>query len=182
MEFGPDGALYVIDWGTGFSGNNLDSGIYRIDYTKGARRPIAHATATPDSGPLAAGRCSSPARARSTPTGTRITYAWDFDGDGDDRLHRRRTRPTATTTAGTYTARLTVTDSRAPRASTTSRSSPATRGRRSSITIPEDGQFANFGDIVPYEIVVTDAEDGTIDCSRVIAARSSSATTSTRTG
>ena len=32
-----------IDWGSGFNGNNVDSGIYRIDYVKGARRPIAHA-------------------------------------------------------------------------------------------------------------------------------------------
>ena len=38
MEFGPDGSLYVIDWGTGFNGNNIDSGIFRIDYVKGARR------------------------------------------------------------------------------------------------------------------------------------------------
>ena len=46
MEFGPDGSLYVIDWGSGFNGNNADSGIYRIDYVKGASRPIAHAAAT----------------------------------------------------------------------------------------------------------------------------------------
>ena len=51
MEFGPDGSLYVIEWGSGFGGNNPDSGIYRIDYTQGDRRPVAHAAATPDSGP-----------------------------------------------------------------------------------------------------------------------------------
>ncbi len=33
LHFGPDGALYVIEWGSGFGGNNADSGIYRIDYT-----------------------------------------------------------------------------------------------------------------------------------------------------
>ena len=33
--------------------------------------------------------------------------------------------------------------------------------------MPEDGQFAAFGDIVPYEITVTDPEDGPIDCNRV---------------
>ena len=33
--------------------------------------------------------------------------------------------------------------------------------------MPEDGQFAAFGDIVPYEITVTDPEDGAIDCDRV---------------
>ena len=35
------------------------------------------------------------------------------------------------------------------------------------LTIPEDGQFADFGDTVPYKITVTDPEDGTIDCSKV---------------
>ena len=40
------------------------------------------------------------------------------------------------------------------------------------IEIPENGQLAAFGDIVPYEITVTDAEDGTtedggIDCADV---------------
>ena len=40
------------------------------------------------------------------------------------------------------------------------------------IVIPEEGQFAAFGETVPYEITVTDAEDGsteagTIDCDDV---------------
>ena len=32
MEFGSDGALYVLEWGTRFGGQNDDSGLYRIDY------------------------------------------------------------------------------------------------------------------------------------------------------
>ena len=39
IEFGPDGALYLIEWGTGFGGNNADSGIYRIDYIARATGP-----------------------------------------------------------------------------------------------------------------------------------------------
>ena len=40
------------------------------------------------------------------------------------------------------------------------------------IEIPENGQVAAFGDVIPYEITVTDAEDGTtedggIDCADV---------------
>ena len=31
------------------------------------------------------------------------------------------------------------------------------------IVIPEDGQFASFGEIIPYEITVTDAEDGSTE-------------------
>ena len=56
FEFGPDGALYLIEWGTGFGGNNDDSGVYRIDYIAGDRAPIAVASGTPDLRAAAADR------------------------------------------------------------------------------------------------------------------------------
>ena len=34
MEFGPDGSLYVLEWGTQSNGGNADSGLYRIQYSK----------------------------------------------------------------------------------------------------------------------------------------------------
>ncbi len=56
IEFGPDGSMYVVEWGQGFAENNADSGIYRVDYVQGARSPIAQATVTPGRRPRAAGR------------------------------------------------------------------------------------------------------------------------------
>jgi cytochrome c len=35
LEFGPDGALYLIEWGTAFNGNNADAKIVRLDYLPG---------------------------------------------------------------------------------------------------------------------------------------------------
>jgi glucose/arabinose dehydrogenase/type 1 glutamine amidotransferase len=32
MELGPDGALYVLEWGTGFGGNNEDAQLVRIEF------------------------------------------------------------------------------------------------------------------------------------------------------
>jgi cytochrome c len=37
MEFGPDGSLYVLEWGTQKNGGNADSGLYRIQYSKPTR-------------------------------------------------------------------------------------------------------------------------------------------------
>ena len=55
IEIGPDGALYVLEWGRDFnyagSGINPDSGLYRIEYAKGNRTPVAEASADKDSGP-----------------------------------------------------------------------------------------------------------------------------------
>ena len=71
-------------------------------------KPIAHATATPDSGPLPL-EVQFSCEGSVDPEGTSLTYAWDFDGDGD--TDSTDPNPTHTyTTAGTFTAKLTVTD------------------------------------------------------------------------
>ena len=74
MTFGPNGSLYLVEWGsggTGGGGGRDDSGIYRIDYvTSGNRAPVAKAAGTPTSGqaPLDGavlrGRVSRPRRRR----------------------------------------------------------------------------------------------------------------------
>ncbi len=165
MEFGPDGSLYVVDWGTGFNGNNTDSAIYRIDYVKGARRPIAHAAATPDSGPTPLAVTFSSAGSVD-PEGTSLTYAWDFDGDGT--TDSTEANPTHTYTAkGNYNVKLTVTDQSGQTGSDAVLVVAGNTRPTVELQIPEDGQFADFGDTVPYKIVVTDPEDGTINCNDV---------------
>ena len=107
FEFGPDGALYLIEWGSGFGGNNDDSGVYRIDYIAGDRAPIAAATGDPTTG--------------AAPLTVQFSSAGSRDPDGQRahlrvglrrrrHLDRGRTRRTPTPTAGNYTAQLTVTD------------------------------------------------------------------------
>ncbi|WP_373320144.1 ThuA domain-containing protein [Virgisporangium aurantiacum] len=163
FEFGPDGALYMIEWGTGFGGNNDDSGVYRIDYVAGERAPIAVAAGTPTSGaaPLTVQFSSAGSR---DPDGGQLTYAWAF-GDGGTSTDAN---PVHTYTAtGNYTAQLTVTNE-AER--TAVANVPITVGNTAPtvvIEFPPDGGFFDWGDQVNYTVRVTDPEDGTIDCSRV---------------
>ncbi|GIF52353.1 glucose/arabinose dehydrogenase [Asanoa ferruginea] len=163
FEFGTDGALYMIEWGTGFGGNNDDSGIYRIDYVAGDRAPIAVASGTPTSGPSPLTVQFSSAGSRD-PDEEEITYAWTF-GDGGTSTEPN---PSHTYAApGDYTAQLTVTD---PGGRTAVANVPVTVGNTAptvSITFPPDGGFFNWGDQVEYTVTVTDPEDGTIDCARV---------------
>ena len=170
IDFGPDGSLYLIEWGSGFGGNNTDSGIYRIDYVAEGRRPIAHATATPDNGPVPL-QVQFSSAGSVDPDGTSLTYEWDFDGDGD--TDSTDANPTHTyATAGNYTATLVVTDQSGQTGADTVQVTAGNTAPVVTIVIPEDGQFASFGETVPYEITVTDAEDGsteagTIDCDDV---------------
>lgn len=39
MEIGPDGAIYVLEYGNGWFSKNPDAGLVRIDYNPGNRRP-----------------------------------------------------------------------------------------------------------------------------------------------
>jgi PKD repeat protein/glucose/arabinose dehydrogenase len=163
FEFGPDGALYMIEWGTGFGGNNDDSGVYRIDYIAGVRAPIAVASGEPTSGqpPLTVQFSSAGTR---DPDGGTLAYAWTF-GDGGTSTDPN---PSHTyTTAGSYTAQLTVTN---PAGRTAVANVPITVGNTAptvTIEFPPDGGFFDWGDQVDYTVRVTDPEDGEIDCADV---------------
>ncbi|MFG6201294.1 ThuA domain-containing protein [Nonomuraea sp. JJY05] len=165
MKFGPDGALYMIEWGSGFGGDNADSGIYRIEYTKGTRPPIARATADKTDGPLPLAVKFSSEGSRD-PEGKTLTYAWDLDGDGDTDS----TDPNPSFTyeeGGDYSVVLTV---KTPDGKTANASVAISAGNTRptvSVNVPPNGAFFEFGDQVKFKVTVTDPEDGTIDCDKV---------------
>ncbi|MDQ0846692.1 ThuA domain-containing protein [Streptomyces sp. V1I6] len=170
-DFGPDGALYVIDFGlgsgTGRGGSNEGSGIYRIDHVGDNRLPDAKATATPDSGsvPLTVAFSSE---GSGLPDDEPVSYAWDFDGNGT--TDSTEANPTHVyQDKGRFTARLTVTG---PGGLTGLAVQDITVGNtRPQVTIqqPPDGGMFGFGDTIPFTVKVKDKEDGQgIDCSRVV--------------
>ena len=44
MEFGPDGALYVLEYGDGYFAENPEAQLARIDYVRGNRTPLPKIT------------------------------------------------------------------------------------------------------------------------------------------
>ncbi|XVQ83023.1 carbohydrate-binding protein [Microbispora siamensis] len=160
MAFGPDGALYVLDYGTGSNNQAL----WRVEYIGGTNRnPIAKASADKTSGPAPLAVTFSSAGS-SDPEGGALTYSWNF-GDGTTST---AANPSKTyTTNGTYTATLTVRD---PQGLTGSANVIITVGNTAptvALGQPADGQLFSFGDTVPFQVNVSDPEDGTIDCSKV---------------
>ncbi len=167
LEFGPDGSLYVLDYGDDWFGGTDASAIYRIDYTKGNRTPQVNVTADKTSGPAPLTVQFDPA-GTSDPDGGELTYAWDFDGDGTTDSTEESPQSHTYDTPGQYSASLSVTDETgltgvASVVITSGNTAPTV-----TVTGPVSGGFFTFGGEVPFTVTVTDPEDGTIDCSKVV--------------
>ncbi|MFF0689228.1 PQQ-dependent sugar dehydrogenase [Streptomyces albogriseolus] len=163
MAFGPDGALYVLDYGTGYFNGDHNSALYRIEHVTGGRAPVAQATADITSGvaPLEVAFSSA---GTTDPDGDTLSYAWTF-GDGATST---AADPSHTYTAnGQYTATVKVTDPTGRSATASVRITVGNTAPTVRIDTPADGRIYDFGAAIPFRVTVTDPEDGAVDCSRV---------------
>ncbi|SCE92819.1 PQQ-dependent sugar dehydrogenase [Micromonospora mirobrigensis] len=165
MEFGPDGALYVLEYGDGYFSENPEAQLARIDYIgwKGNHTPVPQVSADPLNGttPLTV-RFSS--EGTTDADGDTLRYAWDFDNDG--KVDSREASPTFTYTEnGRYDATLNVSDRGGLSASASVQVVVGNAAPVVELVKPTEGQPFQFGDTVAYEVKVTD--DQPVDCAKV---------------
>ncbi|BAL87960.1 hypothetical protein AMIS_27400 [Actinoplanes missouriensis 431] len=159
LEVGPGGELYYAD---------LGGTIRRVRYFPGNQPPSAVIDATPTQGP-------APLTVTFNGTGStdpdpadegRLRYAWDFTGDGVTDS----TSATATftyATAGTYTARLTVTDTLGATHTSTIAVTPGNEAPTATIDTPAVGTTWKVGDTIGFTGHATDPQQGTLPASRL---------------
>ncbi|POX48893.1 glycosyl hydrolase [Streptomyces sp. Ru71] len=164
MAFGPDGALYVLDYGLSWFGGDDNSALYRIENATDGHSPVAQAAADRTNGqaPL---KVQFSSAGTSDQDGDALTYSWDF-GDGtksteQNPVHKYKKN-------GTYTATLTAGDTTERTGSASVQIVVGNTAPKVTLELPQDGQLFSFGDAVPFKVKVTDPEDGTaVDCSKV---------------
>ncbi|MBA2114681.1 PQQ-dependent sugar dehydrogenase [Bremerella alba] len=166
MQFGPDGALYMLEYGETW-GVNDDAKLVRIDYVRGNRPPTAIASAENNTGkqPLAVKLSSSGTLDKD---GQELSYAWNAYRAGAEkptpRLLSTEANPEITfDESGVYNVELTVTD---PSGAEAVASVPVIVGNaRPSVTFlaPQDGDFFDSLAAIGYRLKVNDIEDGTSD-------------------
>lgn len=167
MEFGPDGALYVLEYGSGWFGGAEDSAISRIDYSGSGDSPVARIGTSATSGPAPL-TVEFSGEDSFHPGGLAFDYAWNF-GDGTTS-----TDPAPTHTfeeAGRYNVSLTVTDTEERTGTATVTITAGNTAPKVAFDSPRDGQFFDWGDEIPFDVTVEDTEDGSIgdgiDCGEV---------------
>ncbi|WP_435807754.1 PQQ-dependent sugar dehydrogenase [Streptomyces canus] len=164
MAFGPDGALYVLDYGVSWFGGDENSALYRIENATDGHSPVAQAAADRTSG-------QAPLRVRFSSEGTSdqdgdaLTYSWNF-GDGATST---AANPTHTYKKnGTYTATLTAKDASGRTGSASVQIVVGNTAPKVTLELPQDGRLFSFGDAIPFKVRVSDPEDGrSIDCTKV---------------
>ncbi|HEX6358437.1 ThuA domain-containing protein [Actinophytocola sp.] len=166
VEFGPDGSLYVLDYGDTWFGGSARSAVYRIDYTKGHRTPQVSLKADKTSG-------QPPLTVRFDPAGTHdedggeLTYAWDFDGDGTTDSTESAPVSHTYSAVGQYHAKLSVTDQTGLTGAASVVVTVGNTAPTVTLEVPENGGFFSFGDEIPFKVTVSDPEEQSIDCSKV---------------
>jgi len=156
-QFGPDGCLYMMDYGETW-GENADSKLIKISYQRGNVAPIAIAEATPDIGhePLTVALSSAGTHDYD---GDQLTYEWRLF-PGDKLISTDANSSVTVDQPGNYLVELLVNDGRG---GVSKVSRPLVVGNtppRVRLLSPQDGDFFTPGKLLPYKVLVEDDEDG----------------------
>jgi cytochrome c len=159
MHFGPDGAMYLIEWGIGFWGNNPDARIIKISFNKGDRTPVAVARADKLDGPIPLAVQFDGSDSYDLDNLDSLAYEWDLDGDGvvdsfEENPFFNFTEP------GKYDVILKVTDNTGLFSFATLQIVAGNTRPEVSIDYPIDGGFFYWGEEIDFKVSVVDAESG----------------------
>jgi glucose/arabinose dehydrogenase len=157
LELGPGNELYYVD---------LGGTVRRIRYYPGNRPPTAAISAAPTGGstPLTVSFAATGSADPDPADQGRLSYAWDFTNDGTTDS----TAASATftyTTAGSYTARLTVTDTLGATDTATVAITPGNSAPTAVIDTPAAGTTWRVGDVIAFSGHATDPQQGTLPAS-----------------
>ncbi len=158
MEYGPDGKLYMLEYGTGWFTRNMDAKLVRIDYDAGNRPPVAEfiADKTIGSAPLTVQFSDE----SEDFDGDDLTYAWQFQNgatSGD-------VNPEFTFNAeGAYEVSLTVTDSEGQSTSKTMTIEVGNEPPQLEVQLEGNQTFFWDNRALNYKVTAKDSEDGSTE-------------------
>ncbi|KAA2239899.1 carbohydrate-binding protein [Chitinophaga agrisoli] len=161
MKFGPDGALYVLQYGANYFEHNQDSRLVKISYVAGNRRPKAAVTADKSVG-------AAPLKVQLSAAGSMdydhdaLSYAWDVEGAGANG--NTATNTVTYTKPGIYHPRVTVTDKDGQSSTASIEIKVGNEAPQVSISLPgANTSFWYEKQSLKYAVNVTDKEDGQIN-------------------
>lgn len=156
-EMGPDGKLYILEYGNGWYSKNADAGLSRIDFNGGNRPPeIDSFSVDRKSGALPL-KVTVAVKAKD-PENSALTYSWDL-GDGT-KVTGAATLEHTYTKPGEYPVTVTVADDeKSTTESDTLRVVAGNEAPEVSIRIRGNQMFYFPGNPVDYTVHIEDRDD-----------------------
>lgn len=173
MKFGPDGDLYVLEYGSAWFRGNENAQIKRIEYNGGNRKPIVKASADKLAGavPLGVKFSSKGTMDYDKYDSSALKYEWNITSDNGFTKTLTDAEPSITfDKAGTYTVNFTVTDTKGEKNSQTLEIKAGNEPPAVTIDILSGNKSFFFPESqVGYQINVTDKEDGSTADGKILA-------------
>ncbi|GAB3696903.1 hypothetical protein GCM10027592_20550 [Spirosoma flavus] len=171
MKFGPDGDMYVLEYGSNWFRKSDNSRLVRIEYNGGNRKPNVQASASTTGGTV-------PFQATLSADGTKdydgdaLKYQWKIASPGAaPRVFNTANPNVPFAKAGVYTATLTVTD---PQGASNSKSIRIVAGNeppKVNISLASNKTFFFPNQPIQYAVQVADKEDGTLSTGKIAPGR-----------
>lgn len=157
MELGPDGSLYLLEYGTGWFTHNKDSKLSHIRYIRGNRPPVIEAKATPENGaaPL---QVVLDASATVDFDGDSIRIEWEI---GEEKLAGAVVSYTFEK-EGIYYPRVKARDTKGNVSTQQVRVQVGNEAPVIEIRFSGNSSFYEVGKTINYEVQISDREDGTL--------------------
>ena len=158
MEVGPDGKLYMLEYGTGWFTKNADAGLVRIDYNAGNRAPKINDIAVDKKSGALPFKVVATVNA-ADPEKDKLTFVWDL-GNGEKKETAEPRLEYTYTNVGEYPISVSVSDPKKE----VSKSSPVIvyAGNETpvvNISIDGNKTFYFPGKPVAYTVAVSDKDD-----------------------
>jgi len=168
IKFGPNGDLYVLEYGSNWFRKSDDSKLVRIEFNSGNRTPIVQAAASTKGGVV-------PLNVRFSSAGTKdfdgdsLKYEWKISSSAAGQpMVFSDPNPSATfSQPGEYTAVLTVTDPQGAKNSKTVKVVAGNDPPKINLTVVGNKSFFFKNRPVGYAVEVDDKEDGKINPAQV---------------
>ncbi|MDF9796351.1 cytochrome c [Catalinimonas alkaloidigena] len=160
MRLGPEGALYVLDYGSQSYARNLDAKVVRISYDRGNRKPVAQISASQTEGAVPL-RLSLSAKESYDYDQDSLEYSWEIEGKSlsGEEIHYQFEEP------GEHPVRLLVTDGQGAVAEKTIMIKAGNAPPQIFFNTTANRTF--YWDSLSYSIEVKDQEDGSLSESQI---------------
>lgn len=160
IEFGPDGAMYMLEYGSNYFTNNEEARLSRIEYADGNRKPVAVIEVDKAVGAVPLEVEFSGSKSYDYDANDQLQYHWEF---ADEEEGKGEKISFTFTESGIYYPKLIVQDQDGATAESTYKVVVGNAPPQIDMEFAGNGSFYFGQHTLGYKVSVTDIEDGSLE-------------------